>query len=71
MRGRAFRGDGAGVGREVRGGDLDGEEEEAGAFVVDLIAGDAVGDLGDGELDGVAVLEVGQREAFGGKIDDG
>jgi hypothetical protein len=36
-----------------------------------LIAGDAVGDLGDGELDGVAVLEVGQREAFGGKIDDG
>ena len=47
------------MGREVGGGDLQGEEEEAGAFVVEGVAGDAVGYLGDGELDGFAVLEVG------------
>jgi len=51
-------GDLAFAGGEVGGGDLEGLEQEAGAFEVDLVAGEAGGDVADGFLDGVAVGEV-------------
>ena len=54
----------AGVGREVEGGDLQAVEEEAGAAGIDLVAGDALEDFADGELDGGAVF--GEREVEGG-----
>ena len=50
--------------REVGGGDLETVEEEAGAFGVDVVGGEAAEDLADGELDGGAVL--GQGEVKGG-----
>lgn len=56
---------------EVERGDLAGVEEEAGAFGVDLVGGDALGDLGDCHRDGGAVVErrqvedVGAAAAFG------
>jgi hypothetical protein len=45
-------------------GDLQAEEEEAGAFEVEVVGGDAGDDLGDGELDGGSVFEDGEREGF-------
>jgi len=36
-------------------GDLQAVEQEAGAFGVDVVGGEAAQDLGDGELDGGAV----------------
>ena len=55
---------GAGLFWEVVGGDAQAVEEEAGAGGVEGIGGDAGEDVGDGELDGVAVFE--QREGEGG-----
>jgi len=58
-------------GVEVGGGDLEGEEEVSGALVIEDIAGDAIGDLGDSVLDGVAIEQFGEFEAVGGTLDDG
>ena len=67
-----FHGSGWGMGglrlclhgfREVRGGDLEAVEEEAGALEVEVVGGDAAEDFVDGELDGGAVLGGGQAEA--------
>jgi hypothetical protein len=44
---------------EGSGGDLEAEEEEAAAFYVDVVGGDAGDDLRDGELDGGAVFKDG------------
>jgi hypothetical protein len=62
------------VGGEVGGGDLAGLEQERGAFEVHVIAGEAGGDLGDGVLDGGAVVEAGELERVvlqdGGEVFD-
>ena len=42
---------------EVGGGDLDGLEEEAGSLEVDVVAGEAGGDVGESFLDGGPVVE--------------
>jgi hypothetical protein len=42
---------------EVEGGDVEAVEEEAGAFGVEGVGGDAGEDVGDGVLDDVGVLE--------------
>jgi hypothetical protein len=47
---------------KVRAGDLEAVEEEAGAFGVDLVAGDAAEDLAYGALDGRAVFGQGEVE---------
>jgi hypothetical protein len=47
---------------EVAACDLETVEEEAGAFGVDLVAGDAAEDLAEGELDGGAVFGEGDVE---------
>jgi hypothetical protein len=47
---------------EVVGGEFDAVEEEAGAFAVEGVGGDAGEDVGEGELDGGAVLERGHVE---------
>jgi hypothetical protein len=52
-----------GVAGEVGAGDLEAVEEQAGAFGVDLVVGDAAQDLADGGLDGEAVLGEGDVEA--------
>jgi hypothetical protein len=54
---------GHGVALEVAAGDLESVEEEAGAFGVDVVAGDALQDFTDGVLDGAAVLGCGEMEA--------
>jgi hypothetical protein len=54
---------GACGGGQVATGDLEAIEKEAGAFGVDLVAGDALEDLTDGELDGGAVVREGDVEA--------
>jgi hypothetical protein len=59
------------LGFEVSGGDLAGVEEVAGAFAVQLVVGDAAGDLGEGLLDGGEVVQAGQVEAVAGMGDDG
>jgi hypothetical protein len=41
---------------QVQAGDLEAVEEQAGAARVELVGGDALQDLADGELDGGAVL---------------
>ncbi|MDQ2946896.1 MAG: hypothetical protein M3Y27_13290 [Acidobacteriota bacterium] len=41
---------------QVEAGDLQAVEQEAGAFGVDLVGGDAFEDCGDGLLDGSAVV---------------
>jgi hypothetical protein len=48
---------------QVAAGDLEAVEEESGAFGVDLVAGDALENLADGELDGGAVVGEGDVEA--------
>jgi hypothetical protein len=57
-------GGGAGWGGagQVDAGDLEAVEEEAGAFGVDFVGGDAAEDLADGGLDGGAVLGKGEVE---------
>ncbi len=50
---------------EEHRGDLEAEEEVAGAFGVDVVGGDALEDLGEGELDGGAVFELGEGEGGG------
>lgn len=52
---------GCGCAGQIDAGDLETVEEEAGAFGVDFIAGDAAEDFADGGLSGRAVL--GEREA--------
>ncbi len=47
---------------EVGAGDLEAVEEQAGAFGVDLVVGDAEEDVADGELDGGAVFGQGEVE---------
>jgi hypothetical protein len=47
---------------EVDGGDLQGVEHEAGGFVVELAGGQEAHDFGEGELDGIRVLENGKTE---------
>ena len=54
----------AGLAGEVEAGDLEAVEEEAGAFGVDGVLGEALEDLADGDLDGGAVFGV--REGEGG-----
>ncbi len=49
----------------VVGGDLQAVEEFAGAFVVDLVGGEAAEDIVEGEVDGGAVLDGGHFEGFG------
>ncbi len=56
---------------EVERGDLESVEEQAGAAVVDLAGGDAAEDLGDGKLDGGAVLGGGELEVGVGVGDRG
>ena len=53
---------GLGGAGQVDAGDLEAVEEEAGAFAVDFVAGDAAQDLADGGLDGGAVLGEGEVE---------
>jgi hypothetical protein len=53
---------GRGGAGQVDAGDLEAIEEEAGAFGVDFVGGDAAEDLADGYLDGGAVFGVGQVE---------
>jgi hypothetical protein len=48
--------------REVQAGDLKAVEKEAGSAGIDLVGGDALEDLADGELDGGLVLGEGQVE---------
>ena len=60
---------GAGVGWQVGGGDLEGLEEQAGALEIDVVAGQAGGDVGEGFLDGGAVVEAFDEE--GVVLDDG
>ena len=55
---------GAGVG-EVERGDLEAVKEKAGAAGVELVVGEPVEDLSDGELDGAAVLWNGEGEGGG------
>jgi hypothetical protein len=55
-------GGGFALAREVEGGDLEAVEEQAGAARVDLVEGDAAEGLGDGDLDGGAVLDEGEGE---------
>jgi hypothetical protein len=50
------------AGGEVGGGDLEGLEQEAGALEVDVVAGEAGGDVADGLLDGVAAGKVFDEE---------
>jgi hypothetical protein len=57
------------VGREVGGGDLEGVEEESCALEVDAVAGEACGDVGEGFLEGGAMVEVLDEEGF--VLDDG
>jgi hypothetical protein len=52
---------GVGLGEEA-GGDLDAEEEMAGALGVDVVGGYALEDFTQGELDGGAVFELGEGE---------
>ncbi len=57
---------------KVERGDLKAVEEEAGTAGVDLVAGDALEDLADAELDGGAVFGEGEVEytlggGFGGR----
>src|SRR3979490_3242193 len=47
---------------EVEAGDLEAVEEEAGAAGVDVVGGDALEDLADGELDGGSVFGEGTFE---------
>jgi hypothetical protein len=47
---------------EVGGGDLEAVEEEAGAFGVELVAGDASEDVAEGDLDGGGVIDGGDGE---------
>jgi hypothetical protein len=61
--------DDGGVGFEVAGCDLEAVEEEAGAAVVDGFGGEALGDFGEGLLDGAAVEVGGELELVVG--DDG
>jgi hypothetical protein len=49
-------GAGCGGSGQVEAGDLQAVEEQAGAFGVDFVAGDAAEDFADGELDGGAVF---------------
>jgi len=49
--------------REVGGGYLQAVEQEAGAFGVDVVRGEAAEDLADGELDGGSVFRLEEREA--------
>ncbi len=55
---------GPGLG-EVEAGDLEAVEEQAGAAWVDLVRGDALEDVAEGELDGGAVFGVGEDEVGG------
>ena len=48
---------------EIKAGDLESVEEEAGAAGVDFIGGDTLKDLADGVLDGGAVFGEGEVEA--------
>ena len=57
-----FGGFGGGGFGQVEGGDLEAVEEQAGAFGVDVVGGDAAQDLADGDLDGGAVFGVGECE---------
>jgi hypothetical protein len=47
---------------EVEAGDLEAVEEQSGAAWVEVVGGDALEDFSDGELDGGAVLGVGEVE---------
>ena len=60
---------GARIAREVAAGDEEAVQEAAGALVVELVAGDAVEDLGEGELDAGAVVDGGQLEDGLGGVD--
>jgi hypothetical protein len=59
---RVFADDGMGFGEGfetfgIGGGEFEPEEEGVRSFAVDEVAGESVDDLGEGELDGDAVLE--------------
>ncbi len=60
---------------EVVGGDLEGEEDEAGAAMVDLVGGEAEDDFVEGGLELVAVAWGGEGEGAatvaGGEVADG
>ena len=60
---------GARFSREVGAGDEQAVEELSGALVVELVGGDAVEDLGEGEVDSGAVVEGGQLELGLGGVD--
>jgi len=47
---------------QVKAGDLQAVEEQAGAAGVDVVGGDALEDFADGVLDGGAVFGVGDVE---------
>jgi hypothetical protein len=60
---------GARIAREVGAGDEQAVEEMAGALGVELVGGNAVEDLGEGELDAGAVVDGGQLELGLGGMD--
>jgi hypothetical protein len=62
-------GGGARIAREVGAGDEQAVEEMAGALGVELVGGNAVEDLGEGELDAGAVVDGGQLELGLGGMD--
>ena len=63
--GLGIRGPGA---REVDGGDLEAVEEEPRAAGVELVGGEAIEDLADGDLDGAAILGIGEGEGGGAEL---
>jgi hypothetical protein len=66
----AFNGGSAGFG-QVAAGYLERVEQQPGAFRVDHVAGDALGDERDSGLDGAAVFERGQFEGGQGVAERG
>ena len=58
------------VGSEIEDGVLDGVEEQTGALWVDGIARDARGDIGEGLLDGRAIVERRHFEAGSCGVDE-
>lgn len=54
---------------DIGEGELEAVEEEGRSFEVHAVAGEARGDVGDGDLDGFAAVEGGELEGF--VFDDG
>ena len=53
---------------DVGGGGLQGVEKERGLPAVDTISEESVGDVHDGDLDGIGVFEERKLEGLGGRV---